>query len=281
MNSLRLAITFPTLMVKRKVPERISSHYRFKGDVTLPLYSSRQWLINTSAGYKYEAFEFGDFQSIDNKIAPVTRNAKEEYHLFTGALSVTRFGSLFGKTMIYNGNLMADATHQDFGRVKGLLSATMILSRTETSSFAVGLLGIIDRSAPIPFLPIISYQKDFPNDWSLDILLPKRVFVRKGVFKNGRISIGTEVESELLYIKLDKLSNSTIYDYRQTELKSGLTYEHNLGHRLIATFKGGMTNYMNSRGVIKGKTSTDFEFNTNPAAVGYLSVGISFHPFEK
>jgi hypothetical protein len=260
---------------------RFTSHYRFKGAITVPIYTSKQWLINTSARYKYEVFEFGDFVSTGNVASPITREDKEEYHLFTGALSVTRFGYLFGKRMVYNGILLADASDQDFGRVKGNLSATMILKRTKNTSIALGVAGVFDPSAPIPILPVFSYQHDFKNDWSLDLFMPQRILVRKGVFKNGRISLGTEMESELLYIRENDQKNSTIYDYRQMELKSGLTYEHNLGHSIIATFKGGFTNYINARGVIKGKTSDDFEFKTHPDATGYFSVGISFHPFEK
>jgi hypothetical protein len=260
---------------------RFSSHYRFKAAVTIPVYTSKQWLINTSLRYKYEVFEFGDFVNTSGTPPPITRGPREEFHLFTGALSVTRFGSLFGKRMVYNGILLADASDQDFGRVKGNLSATMILKRTKNTSIALGVAGLIDRSAPIPIMPIFSYQHGFKNDWALDVFLPQRLMIRKGVFKNGRISLGTEMENELLYVRQNAQANSTIYDYRQMELKSGLTYEHNLGHSMIATFKGGITNYMNARGVIKGQTSDDYEFRTHPDATGYFSVGISFHPFEK
>jgi hypothetical protein len=110
---------------------------------------------------------------------------------------------------------------------------------------------------------------------------PSASFLRKGIFKNGRISLGTEMESELLYIKRQEQLSGLTYDYRQMELKSGLTYEHDLGHRIIVTFKGGMTSYVNARAVIKGKTTDDFEFRSHQASVGYVSFGLSFHPFEK
>lgn len=260
---------------------RITNHYRFKAAVTVPVYTSDQWLINTSVKYKYEAFEFGDFIPLPGTTSAITQDPQDNYHLFTGSLSVTRFGSLFGKRMAYNGLIFADATDQDFGRVKGNLSATMILKRTRTTSFALGISAMIDRSAPIPFMPIISYQHAFNNDWALDVFLPQRLMIRKGVFKNGRISLGTEMENELLYVRIDPAQTGTLYDYRQMELKSGLTYEHNLGHNIIATFKGGMTNYMNARGVIKGQSSDTYEFRTHPDPTGYFSLGVSFHPFEK
>jgi len=260
---------------------RFSRHYRFKAAVTIPLFTSRNWLINTSVKYKYEAFEFGTFKSIPTATLPVTRNNNEDFQLFTGNLSVTRFSSLFGKMMIYNGNFIADATESEFGRIKGNVSATMILKRTKTTSAAIGFLAFIDRSAPIPVLPVVSFQHDFRNGFALDLFLPQRMMVRKSVFKNGRISLGSELENEQLYFRLNNQQNQNLYDYRQMEIRSGLTYEHDLGNRIIVTLKGGLTNYINARAVRKGEPSGDYEFSTHPEATGYFSLGLSFHPFER
>jgi hypothetical protein len=270
----------PEFYDQSKGDGRFSNHYRFKGAVTVPVYTGKQWLINTSVRYKYEVFKFEDLVNNAGVISPVIHADKDEHHLFTGALSITRFGSLFKKRMVYNGILLADASEQEWGRVKGTLSATMILKRTKNTSIAVGVIGLIDPSAQIPLLPVVSFQHEFQHAWSVDLFLPQRIYLRKSVFKNARISLGAELENELLYMKLNDKGISDTYDYRQFELKSGITYEHNLGHSIIATFKGGINNYINARGVIKGQSANNDVYKANPAATGYFSLGISFHPFE-
>jgi hypothetical protein len=106
--------------------------------------------------------------------------------------------------------------------------------------------------------------------------------IRKGVFKNGRISLGTEMENELLYVRQNARRKQHYYTITgRWNSNRDLPMSITLGHSMIATFKGGITNYMNARGVIKGQTSDDYEFRTHPDATGYFSVGISFHPFEK
>jgi hypothetical protein len=259
---------------------KFSNHYRFKTAVTVPFYTTKKWLINASANYKYEVFEFGHFQSATGNATLIRKN-QEEYHLFTGGASITRFASLFGKRLIYNAVIIADASDKEFGRIKGMVSATMILSRTQNSSFAIGIMGNIDPSAQIPVLPIVSYQKEFQHSLSLDLFLPRRAFIRKGVFENGRFSLGCELENELLYVKLNYAGHTITYDYRQMELKSGMMYEHNLGHNIIATAKAGLTSYLTTRGVEKGQPASDYTFDSKPDAVGYFSIGISFSPFEK
>jgi hypothetical protein len=154
---------------------RITSHYRFKAAATIPLITNSDWLVNASARYKYEALKFGDYVKNSGAQPLIGLLPKEEFHLFTGALSISRFSVLFGKRMVYNGILSADASNQEFGRVKGNVSATMILKRTKSTSIAVGVAGVIDRSAPIPILPIFSYQHEFGQEWLLDVFAPQRL----------------------------------------------------------------------------------------------------------
>ncbi|WP_254412145.1 hypothetical protein [Dyadobacter diqingensis] len=260
----------------------ISNHYRLKAGVNIPIYKSKNWQVFTSLRYKYELFEFNNFG--ENSGLPLANSVEDkmEFHLVTTAINVTRFSSLFNKPVIYNASIIADATDKSMGRVKGIVSATMIFKRTENTTITAGLTGFADISSLYPVLPIFSYQQKFKDPrWTIDVTLPQRLFLRRTLFPNSRLSLGSELETEVLYVNLNNPDFIKTYDYRQFELKSGIVYEHNLGKNIVTTFKAGLTHVIASRGTAKNQPAGDYSFKTTQDPTGYFNIGISFSPFEK
>lgn len=256
---------------------RITNHYRFNAAVNFLLYKNGPLSISATGKYKYESFELTDAQN--NNASLFT---KSDFQLFTGSLNAGYLSKLFGKVIIYSGSIIADASDESLGRIKGIGAATMILKSTKNTSIAVGVAGVIDATSPFPVLPIFSYLQKFENsEWSMDLILPQRIMFKRRLLQNGRISVGTEFNNEQLYVKLNRYDPGNVYDYRQAELKSGIIYEYRIAKNLIASFKGGISNAVISKVTAKGESTNDYLFKNKQNTTGYINMGISFNPFTK
>ena len=101
--------------------------------------------------------------------------------------------------------------------------------------------------------------------------------MRKNVFQNGRLSLGTELGGTSFYL----YSNTKRYEYRQVEINSGATYEHTLGANIIGTLKTGIRAAPSSRIFEKQESFNNFMFEANAKPSFYFNVGISYNPFGK
>ncbi|HEY0177056.1 MAG TPA: DUF6268 family outer membrane beta-barrel protein, partial [Pedobacter sp.] len=256
---------------------RITDHYRFSAALNLPLYKKGPWTVSVTGRYKYESFEITDAQN--NNASLFT---KSDFQLFSGSLNTAYLSRLFGKVVIYSGSVIADASDEHLGRIKGFGTVTMILKSTKNTTVTVGIVGVIDPASPFPALPVFSYLHRFENsEWSMDLILPQRLMFKRRLLENGRISIGTEMESEQLYVNLNRPDLRNVYDYRQSELKSGILYEYCIAKNLIASFKGGISNTLISKVTAKGESTNDYLFKTRQNGTGYFNIGLSFNPFSK
>lgn len=259
----------------------INNHSKFKIAANIPVYSKPKWNITTSFNYKYEGIEINDVKDNTGIDLPAY-NRKYDFHYLSAAVSFTYFSTLFKKPFIYNASVFADGTEKDAERIKGFVLGTIVLKATASTKMTVGLLVFIDPASPLPLTPTFSYEHKFQNSaWTLDFILPQRLLFKRDVFKNGRISIGSELTSDGFYIYNHNPGYASVYDYRQLEIRSGLTYEHRISDTFIATFKTGMANVFNSRITERGKSTTDYIFSSKQDATGYFNLGISFNPFVK
>ncbi|MCD0456401.1 DUF6268 family outer membrane beta-barrel protein [Chryseobacterium sp. LC2016-27] len=257
----------------------IKNHSKLKFASNIKLYTSesKKFFITNSFRYKYESYQLGGIKrsGFDTEI----QDQKREFHYFSDAVSATYFSSLFKKPIFYNASLAVDANDKAFQRVKGFASATMILKSNENTTITVGLLAFIDPSVIAPVAPVFSYEHRFANSWQLDVTLPQRVMVKHKLLENGRISLGTELNSENFYLNLNNDRLNGIYELNQIELKSGITYEYQFMPNFIGTFKGGINNVLNSRITERGEQTTKYVIDNKQDAQFYLNVGISYNPF--
>ena len=158
-----------------------------------------------------------------------------------------------------------------------MLTASLVLKATADTKMTVGLAMIIDPSSQVPAMPIFTYEHRFNNGWVADIILPKKVVMRKDVFKNGRLSLGTEMDGTNFYLYPD----GKRYEFRQLEINSGAMYEHKLGNNLIGTLKAGLRATPSSRIFAKEDSFKDYIFDMNAKPSFYFNVGISYNPFGK
>lgn len=252
------------------LPEnKIKNYQQVKANANVYFIKNRKWMLSTSLNYRFTHLES------ENEM-PLFNN-KQNFHYHSEALSVTRFSKLFNKIAIYSATASVDGSEQHFERIRGMLTASLVLKATADTKMTVGLAMIIDPSSQVPAMPIFTYEHRFNNGWVADIILPKKVVMRKDVFKNGRLSLGTEMDGTNFYLYPD----GKRYEFRQLEINSGAMYEHKLGNNLIGTLKAGLRATPSSRIFAKEDSFKDYIFDMNAKPSFYFNVGISYNPFGK
>ena len=252
------------------LPEnKIKNYQQVKANANIYFIKNRKWMLSTSLNYRFTHLES------ENEM-PLFNN-EQNFHYHSEALSLTRFSKLFNKIAIYSATASVDGSEQHFERIRGMLTASLVLKATADTKMTVGLAVIIDPSSQVPAMPIFTYEHRFSNGWVAEVILPKKVVMRKDIFKNGRLSLGTEMDGTNFYLYPD----GKRYEFRQLEINSGAMYEHKLGNNLIGTLKAGLRATPSSRIFAKEDSFNDYIFDMNAKPSFYFNVGISYNPFGK
>lgn len=265
---------FTSEQLDKSLPEsRVTGFTQLKMSANYNFIKRKTWMLGASAGYRRTSIE-ADI----NSPAGSTKNVNDEFHYLYSSLNFTYFSTLFNKSTIYTSSLLVDGSERYFERVKGLLTASMILKANQRTKLIVGMLVNIDPSAQAPFMPTVAYEHKFTNGFSADVSFPRYLYLRKGVHTNGRLSFGTEIDRTSFYLyNLD--STSQKYEYRQLDLNSGLVYEHILTKYLLLTVKTGMKMTTTGRIFRKEDSFGDAVYKTTPDPTFYFNIGVSFNPF--
>jgi hypothetical protein len=259
----------------------IQGQRSFNAAVNLPFYRKKKLVLTASANYDFNEFKFGGLENV-SMTSPFEQNGTVDFHNFSTAISATVFSKLFKKPVIYNSSIIADGNDKGFQRLKGLVGASLVMKRTDRTTITLGLIVFVDRTAQIPFFPTFTYNHQFKNsEWEFDFILPSRILMRRPVGTNGRISLGTTFGGNGFYANVDNPNLPDVFEYSQLEINTGLIYEHRLSYNLVATAKGGMTNFISNRLTEKGEPNKDFIYKNTQGATGYFNVGFSFNPFAK
>lgn len=259
---------------------RIDSHNRLKAAFNMPFYvsDSKRLILTGSLRYKYESYSFGEIYNKPSSIY-YTRD-KEDFHYLAAAVSATYMSKLFNKPAIYNATVTVDGNEENVQRVKGFATASIVLKRTASTTITIGALALLDPSAIIPITPLFTYNHKFENSkWDIDFILPQRLLFRRELLENGRISLGTELNSENFYLNLNTSNLKGIYELNQLELKSGITYEYRISPKVIGMLKGGVNNVLSTRITEKGERTSRYVYDHKEDTQAYFRFGISYNPF--
>ncbi|MBP4136708.1 hypothetical protein [Flavobacterium geliluteum] len=259
---------------------RIESHTRLRGAFNMPFYvsNSKRFIATGSLRYKYESYDFGETYSAGSTVA--YSRGIQNIHYLAAALSATYMATLFRKPIIYNATVTADGNHENVQRIKGFFTANLVLRKTQNTTITVGALAMLDPSAIIPVTPLFTYNHKFENSkWDVDFILPQRLLFRRQLLENGRIGLGTELNSENFYLNLKGPTINGIYELSQLELKSGITYEYHILPGLIGTLKAGVNNVLNTRITERGERTNKYIYDQKEDAQGYFRLGLSYNPF--
>jgi len=241
----------------------------------LNLIKRQRWFLGVNFQYKYIS------PGVD-LVHPNTAGftpAGKDFQYFNTALNFTYFSRLFGKPVIYGVSVMVDGSEKHFERLKGMAFGTMVLKADARTKMTAGVVVNVDPTSLVPVLPTFSYEHKFHDDWSVDVILPKYLYLRKFVSNNGRISLGTEFDQTSFYLYgLNPANLSQRYQYQQLDLNTGVTYEHLLGKYFIFMVRGGLRFTPNGKVFEKSNYGSPI-YQTSPQPAPFFNVGLSFNPF--
>lgn len=248
---------------------RVTQLYQQRVNANINFIKSPKWVFSTGLFYNYIHAE--------TQGANLQETANDE-HYYVASVSLTRFSKLFGKMAIFTATAIPSGGDNGFERITGMVSGTLVLKANAKTKMTIGLLGLVDPSSQVPAFVTFSYEHKFDNGWIADVILPKRLFMKKDVFKDGRLSLGTELDNTTFYLKGFNGNTSKTYILSQLETMSGATYEHSFFKGFIATLKTGYKYTPTSRIVEVNEKFTDYVFRSTPKGNFYINLGLSYNP---
>lgn len=178
--------------------------------------------------------------------------------------------------MVYNLNLMLDASDKGYEYMSANLVGLMVLKKNANTTFTLGVVATFDKTSVIPVFPLVSYEHKFRNSqWSFDMFFPKHIYLRRVMFTNGRLSLGTELSKNRFFGHPDIAGLERSYNVVKRELKTGLVYEHYMNRHFIVSFRGGVVNTLEWK--ITTKTSRKAIINYSPDMNMYFNIGFSYN----
>ncbi|MCA6068163.1 hypothetical protein JI747_013285 [Chryseobacterium sp. RG1] len=261
---------FSSALRGNDLPEnKVKDFHQVKANANIYLLKSKNWLVSTSLNYR--------FTSINTENSVSAYSQEKNFHYHSESINASYSSKLFNKIAIYSASVSVDGSEQHFERIRGMFTGAILLKANQKTKMTVGVVAFIDPSSQIPAFPLFTYEHKFDNGWVADIILPKKILVRKNVFSNGRISFGSEMDNTSFY---HYISGKT-YEYRQVEINSGAIYEHNLGGNFIGTLKTGIRATPNARVFEKQESFKDYIFEAKYKPSFYFNIGVSYNPFGK
>ncbi len=254
-------------------PNKINHFEHLRLTANMRFFAKNKWMIGTTLGYTNVKFGANISEPYNSQLV----NLERTYHEISVAFNALYTTTLFDRRTIFSGSLKVDTSIKHFERIKGLLSGIMVMNNTPRTKLSLGILLNIDPRAQLPILPIVAYEHHLGNNFLIDLTLPKGFFIRKNVFKQARISLGTDIEQISFYL-FDTFKDNQTYIFRQIDFNSGVTYEHALGH-FILTARTGLKSTYYGRLYEKGQNYSNPLLEISPESRFYFSLGLSINPF--
>ena len=267
---------FNTKDFSEDIKGKVNDLHRAKAAVNLPVMAIKRKFIMTLSGSYSQTKGNLDIASPNGTFI----NNDIDLKYWSGSINTTYISSLFNRPTVFTGSITGDGDHLDMHRTRGFLTSTMILKRSATENFSIGVIGIIDKSSPIPAIPMVAYERHISGSpWTFELFFPQKLMLERRISRNGLLFIDSEISGDRNFVTLhtDKLDG--IYEFNEASIRSGLTYEHRFFRHLYVLFRGGISNPINARLIEKNSKSSDYTLITERDGSMYFNIGLSYNLF--
>jgi len=255
---------------------RIKSTNRYIAAFNYPVTISRRLSITPNVRYKHETLEFENVINHSANFPTLYHDNRLETHYVSTSMKTTYISKLFGKPMVYNFNLMLDASDKGYEHMAANLVGLMVLKRNANTTFTLGLVASFDKTSMIPVFPLVSYEHRFRNSqWSFDMFFPKHIYFRRPMFTNGRLSLGTVLSKDRFFGHPGYSGLEDSYNVVKRKLKTGFVYEQYINKHFILSAKAGIVNTVEWE--VAKKTSRKAIIGYFPDMNMYFIIGFSFN----
>ncbi len=201
-------------------------------------------------------------------------NDNNRYYVFT--LNGMYRTVLAGKPLILNGNLSVDGHKHGLQHIMGTLAAVSILKRTRNTSLSAGLAFMWPFDIT-PVMPVLTYSHQFTPRWSLDVSLPRQLYMRYQLGPSSRFSAGCMLQGDHFYLP----SQGETRYFTETSLNGEFLFEYVAMHHFYFFARGGVSAQIvggirnTNRNRISGM---DLEYHRK--AEPFMSLGLSYNLFK-
>lgn len=250
----------------------IHSHNTIKFNTTLPIVLTKHFSlygIGQADFYNYNT------QKVEGeRIFSQEESDNNQYYRLT--LNGMYRTSLLGKPLILNGNLSADGYNHGFQQILGTVAAISVLKRNPTTNISAGLAFVwpFDK---MPVMPVLTYWHQFSPSWSVDISMPRQLYLRYQWRGNNRLSAGCMMQSDQYYFR----SQGETRYFSETSLNAELLYEYVAMRHFYFFVRGGLSSRLTG-GIYKPNRkkvdSNALDFHRQPQL--FFSAGFSYNLYK-
>lgn len=240
------------------------------------------WNGNAIGATIYHTENFFDVRNADNKLAdPRVNTGSSSKSTFGLSLNFSRTDAIFHTPVIYSAVFTGISDNlSTIRRFNFNGGVSFPLMHTADSYLSVGVLLLIDPSAPIPILPVVNYfQRLNGRGLALAIDLPQGVSIRQSLSRNAWVYLGSNYNTYASFYKSDNASLPGRYSYNTIEFKSGPGFEYLFGKYVIVGISGGVNSTISARVWAKGDRYNTPLIKTTNRATPYGEFRISLLPF--
>ncbi|AEV98119.1 hypothetical protein Niako_1756 [Niastella koreensis GR20-10] len=241
-----------------------------------------KWKGNSLSASIYYTYTSTELKDITNKLpaqelTPLTTD-KSTFDL---ALNYSRSAAIFNHPIIYSlvARGITDGVNS-FRRFNLNGSFNLPLKKTENTTFSVGLLVLVDPSAPIPVEPIVNYYHKF-NSSGLELIvdLPTGVNLKKQVAKHAWVLVGSNQRSYTTFYDQKNAFLDGKVSYNTIELKNGAAFEYLFAKNIMLTVDGGFNSYLSAKLFKDGENYNNASFISSNKGTLYVNAGLSLLTF--
>ena len=258
---------------------KVRNEHAVKFAATVPILQKKKFSLYANGNAIF--FQFETENDLNGAASSMFKDNEENYSYFKGGLNGTYYTRLFNKTLMLSASISGDGWYQGFEQVEGTLTALLILKRTASTNISVGIHGTTLFDV-LPGVPIVVFTHQFNPNWSVDITMPSRAYVRYQFCNNHRLSLGSSLEREMFYYKpnIDGMPETALFS--RNSVKAELFYEYIINKRFYLIARGGATQpfmsgiYKTNRKGDDGKPLLEYTQPMTP----FFYLGFSYNLFK-
>lgn len=244
----------------------------------IPLKSWGKNSVSASVSYFQQRLKVTDVQSF----SPNLSNEDLDFNRSTIGLTASflRRDSLFGRPVFYSASISGLTNDANsIKKISYLGTAIFPLKQTATTRYSLGLVVNIDPSLNVPAFLLFTYWHRFKNDLELNLSLPSKVELRKGISDKLWMTAGTSLSGSVAFLQLDRPNIPHDVNYTTLDLKNGIGAEYRIGKRFIFGLSGGLLVPISARAFERNQSSKDYFLNNKLSTTPYVNFGFSILPF--
>lgn len=244
---------------------------RFRAFGSFKIYQKEKLTLSTSLLYTHENITNYTRNISENPLTKSTFNTNDVDLMINGFYRST----LWNRPLIHSASvIIASPNVFDVKKVFAMVSSSVVFVKGPQTRYTLGLALALDLSAIIPVLPVVTYWHRFDNPlWEVDIVLPQKAVLRRAEFLKGWFTVGTELYGNGFFTT-ESTNLQGNYEYRYTELYSGIGYERLVGKLLIGA-RTGFRSTIQGRMLKVYNRNNDYLFDTKNSTVPYLNLSVS------